>query len=66
MYNELTVIILFKFEVMTIPRYFTLLLQVTGTDQMLYVKDTGERLLVIFKTSHLVGLSASCHMKDQL
>ena len=65
MYNELTVII--PFEVMTTSiSYFTLLLQVTGTDPMLYVKDTRESLLVIFKASHLVGLSASCHMTGQL
>ena len=45
--------------VMTTACYivYVLAAQVTGTGPMLYVKDTGERLLVIIKASHLVGLN---------
>ena len=32
-------------------KYFNLLHQATEVDPMVYVKDTGERLLVIFRAS---------------
>ena len=50
---------------MTTPKYFTLLHQATEADPMVYVKDIGGRLLVIFRASHLLGLSLSCHVRDQ-